>query len=63
MNTSCSLSYLKAEIKHLASIFNENHDRFQFISSATDELSCRFIVSSEKCFEFTANVLVSSLKD
>lgn len=59
MNSSSNLAYLKAEMKHLTTVFNEKHDRFRFLSTAIDEFSCFFIVSHQKRYEFKANILVS----
>jgi hypothetical protein len=58
ISTFCTL---KRELKHLASIFDENHDRFQFSSKTADEFSCTFKVSEEEKFDFKANILVSCL--
>ncbi|XP_055984769.1 ubiquitin-conjugating enzyme E2 Q2 isoform X2 [Sorex fumeus] len=39
-----SASGLKAELKFLASIFDQNHERFRIVSWKLDELHCQFLV-------------------
>lgn len=59
MDFSITSTCLKAELKHLASIFDEKNQRFQIISKSADEVSCVFIVNTEKRIELKANLMVS----
>ncbi|XP_041965909.1 ubiquitin-conjugating enzyme E2 Q2-like isoform X2 [Alosa alosa] len=54
-----SVSGLKAELKFLESIFDQNHERFRIIDWKPDELSCQFNVTGEKLLIIHCNITES----
>ena len=57
---SCVAS-LKRELKLLETVFPKENERFQLRSANMDELTCRFIGSSDEAFIIHCNFTVSCL--